>query len=1570
MSGDASYAWKRFVQLKFGVDTADVQAKVQGATESISSSVAASMSIVSQSVQASNTELGVVARVAQDAANELLTIPNAIELVKNEAIAASVEIATKALDINMAYVSTAVDVASATGLMVNAYKTIENYIPVGRIAAQVIIAGVESVALSGIALSAAAAAAVTAVVALDAVADAASRSAMQLSSANTSSGLTASSLRAIADASGLTASQIDKATTAAAAFASTANGAGKLDSIGISQADFLESMPEDRLKMVSAALSQYSSESKKAAIATEIFGADGEKMLGTMESLSAGALKIGDDIKSSTREQVAEIADMGNAYVKNWDDISNGFSIAVKPLFGIIKDIANEIKLSFEFDATPIAESLIPIFYELSAVIKEASDAVLPAIYATSTAIREFFAISKSDEPSFMQSMINGLASGITSAGQSINDGLSYAADAMHGFYLVSKIAIGGVITLFNSVVDVASQSGEIIALALKGDISGAADAGRAMVQNQKAIYSGFAESTDASLMSAKSWGTSMREIVDSARKNIPKTIQAPILGAAITGAATEEDIATAVKVDPKVLAALAAIEQKAVDVGKALELMGVQQDAAQNEALNTLKIQSDTDYQTRKLELAQRTYEIERDYIVQAMESNNKAMADQRLGQEEIYKIGQKQLDLGMQLAKAEQTLGAATTARWIATQQSAEKARAEVQGRLDLEIEAGAAIEKSSVQYLQSATEKVAKETFMVGIANESAAVQKLLSTEYDIQLATKKELEKIAVSGANKEDKALAAARVRNAESVAMAGASAAAAREQAAGLETMVSGVLTTIVTDGDAAWKKLGESFGKHVMSQLISMASKAFVVNIVGNVSSGGGGGGGSGGGVGNSLMSMAGNALSGVEVGGATLGAWGGGISSGFTAGLGGKAASFMGPTLPGFEAGAMLGEAIPYVGAAIAAYKIIDSFSDKNEKKGGNYAYDVASGAVTQGITGTNGVELGNAQSQTLIQDGIKAATATTNALLKAAGSSVTVLSGEGTAQWSSLKPESYAGASLKTSTGVVAGKSFAEVDNNLGMADMETVIKKYAQSLNEATKDAIIKVTDIPESAKNAISKIDTTLGAEAFASAVKAVIETSMMGALAIERFGESGAAVSTQLAAAWVGFDAAGLGKMMTDAAFNPAVGMSAAETFGLALGNSVQQSLLNNVMGQVQAGIYNSIVLPILAGQQVSQAATDAVVNDAVAKMDKLAALLDSESFKGVIDRIAESTEPVLASLAQFAPVQHSIAQFAPTAAAATNALSTAVKEITPAEKAAEESLRNLNNTLGGLADKNASLQVDLLRAQGDDAAATALQRQQDLARLTDGMSQADAKKVAGQFAQNAALEDQIAAVKTQKSAADEAKKATDAAIQAAQKSAAEAVANQQKIAEEAKSAAKTMLESWQTITSTLEDEVERIRGVMSAGTAESVAELQAKFITATAAARAGDADAAKSLPGISQALLQAADETMTDASRLKVLRGQVAASLEQTATDARTSARQRYDSAVQAADSFQFLQSTPTPVVQEYTPITIATPIAAPTQTSPAPAIDKPLQAMADAITVLTDTLTNRPITVRTVNY
>jgi len=56
-----------------------------------------------------------------------------------------------------------------------------------------------------------------------------------------------------------------------------------------------------------------------------------------------------------------------------------------------------------------------------------------------------------------------------------------------------------------------------------------------------------------------------------------------------------------------------------------------------------------------------------------------------------------------------------------------------------------------------------------------------------------------------------------------------------------------------------------------------------------------------------------------------------------------------------------------------------------------------------------------------------------------------------------------------------------------------------------------------------------------------------------------------------------------------------------------------------------------------------------------------------------------------------------------------------------------------------------------------------------------------------------------------------------------------------------------------------------------------------AQFNAATAAARAGDQDAAKTLPGLSQSLLSAAELVATSRQELDRVRAQTAASLEQT---------------------------------------------------------------------------------------
>ena len=150
------------------------------------------------------------------------------------------------------------------------------------------------------------------------------------------------------------------------------------------------------------------------------------------------------------------------------------------------------------------------------------------------------------------------------------------------------------------------------------------------------------------------------------------------------------------------------------------------------------------------------------------------------------------------------------------------------------------------------------------------------------------------------------------------------------------------------------------------------------------------------------------------------------------------------------------------------------------------------------------------------------------------------------------------------------------------------------------------------------------------------------------------------------------------------------------------------------------------------------------------------------------------------------------------------------------------------------IAEERASLERRLLELQGDTAALRAL----DLAQLD---------------ASNRALQQQIWALEDQRQAA-----------------------------EAAASAAEKLRSAWAAITDALIAEIERIRGVMGTK-AGSYAEALAKFNNASMLARGGDQEAAKALPGLSQALLSQAAETARTSEDLARLQGLTAASLEQT---------------------------------------------------------------------------------------
>lgn len=102
--------------------------------------------------------------------------------------------------------------------------------------------------------------------------------------------------------------------------------------------------------------------------------------------------------------------------------------------------------------------------------------------------------------------------------------------------------------------------------------------------------------------------------------------------------------------------------------------------------------------------------------------------------------------------------------------------------------------------------------------------------------------------------------------------------------------------------------------------------------------------------------------------------------------------------------------------------------------------------------------------------------------------------------------------------------------------------------------------------------------------------------------------------------------------------------------------------------------------------------------------------------------------------------------------------------------------------------------------------------------------------------------------------------------------------------AQAAVKAAEDLREAWGNVGKSILDEVDRIRGVTTDATSGGFAAAMGRFNDATLAARAGDQDAAKSLPALSQALLKIAGETASSRQELDRVSAATASSLSDTA--------------------------------------------------------------------------------------
>lgn len=101
--------------------------------------------------------------------------------------------------------------------------------------------------------------------------------------------------------------------------------------------------------------------------------------------------------------------------------------------------------------------------------------------------------------------------------------------------------------------------------------------------------------------------------------------------------------------------------------------------------------------------------------------------------------------------------------------------------------------------------------------------------------------------------------------------------------------------------------------------------------------------------------------------------------------------------------------------------------------------------------------------------------------------------------------------------------------------------------------------------------------------------------------------------------------------------------------------------------------------------------------------------------------------------------------------------------------------------------------------------------------------------------------------------------------------------------AKAAQDAADRVKAAWQSVGDSLVDEVKRIRGEIAGSGAMGLAQAQAQFAIATGQARAGDQDAATSLPELSRTVLELAGQNASSAADLKVFQAQIAASLVET---------------------------------------------------------------------------------------
>lgn len=284
-------------------------------------------------------------------------------------------------------------------------------------------------------------------------------------------------------------------------------------------------------------------------------------------------------------------------------------------------------------------------------------------------------------------------------------------------------------------------------------------------------------------------------------------------------------------------------------------------------------------------------------------------------------------------------------------------------------------------------------------------------------------------------------------------------------------------------------------------------------------------------------------------------------------------------------------------------------------------------------------------------------------------------------------------------------------------------EDAIKAYAAELTKATVEALSAATDLPKYAQRVLSGIDLKkMTVDEAAQALQVISEYPKK---LLELAGTSRDALVEQFTS--------GLMDKTVSA-------QKAGQNVALSLVSSIEQTVMTAGAGQIFDTVNVGIITPMLdalaTGASVSEALSkssiDAVVQKATEQAQALNALFTNVDFKAALDQIKTTVGTALGSAG--AAMNYQPTYWNPDASKS--------KEQSAAEKAAEDLAKRIKDTLDGLKTDGLSLQIELLRAQGNDAAAALM----ELNKATEGWDAASRELYRQRLADNTALKEQIRA--------------------------------------------------------------------------------------------------------------------------------------------------------------------------------------------------------------------------------